>query len=155
MTDAPHTLPTEDVSRAGAPPAVPAPLALPAPLVDLLRGTATCYLSTLMPDGSPQVTQTWVDTDGTDVLINTVLGHQKTRNVARDPRVALAVSSPANPSRYVEVRGVVTDVTTDGADAHIEALAQRYLGRPYPRYGGPDEQRVVLRISPRRINAMG
>lgn len=130
-------------------------LALPDDLVELLRGTATCYLSTLMPDGSPQLTQTWVDTDGRDVLINTVAGHQKVKNVQRDPRVALAVSSPTNPSRYLEVRGTVTDMNTTGAAEHIEALAQRYLGGPYPRYGGHDEQRLVLRISPHKINTMG
>lgn len=130
-------------------------LELPAELLDLLRGTATCYLSTLMPDGSPQLTQTWVDTDGHDVLVNTVVGHQKARNVQRDPRVALVVSSPARPSRYHEVRGLVTDASTTGADEHIEALALRYLGRPYPWYGGRQEQRVLLRISPRKVNTMG
>lgn len=80
-------------------------LPLPDELVDVLRGTATCYLSTVMPDGSPQMTQTWVDTDGRDVLINTVVGHQKVKNIQRDPRVALALSSTKNPSRYFEVRG--------------------------------------------------
>lgn len=129
--------------------------ALPSELVGLLRGAAICYLSTAMPDGSPQLTQTWVDTDGRDVLINTVVGHQKVRNIQRDPRVALAVSSPLNPSRYLEVRGVVTDVTTEGAEEHIEVLAQRYLNGPYPRYGGQHAERLLLRISPRKINAMG
>ncbi|WP_250444245.1 PPOX class F420-dependent oxidoreductase [Actinotalea sp. C106] len=130
-------------------------LPLPAELVDLLRSAATCYLSTVMPDGSPQLTQTWVDTDGVDVLINTVTGHQKARNVRREPRVSLVVSSPVRPSRYVEIRGLVTAATTEGAEEHIEALAQRYLGGPYPWYGGRREQRVVLRISPRKINTMG
>ena len=132
-----------------------AALPLPDELLDLLRGTATCYLSTVMPDGSPQVTQTWVDTDGHDVLINTVVGHQKVRNIRRDARVALALSSARNPSRYFEVRGHVTDTTTTGAAEHIETLAQRYLGGRYPRYGGADEERLILRISPKKINVMG
>lgn len=130
-------------------------LALPAELVDLLRGSATCYVSTVMPDGSPQVTQTWADTDGRHVLINTVRGYQKARNVERDPRVALGLSSATNPSRYYEVRGHVTDATTAGAKEHIEVLAQRYLGGPYPWYGGPDQERLLLRISPVTINSMG
>ncbi len=130
-------------------------LALPAELVELLRGRATCYLSTVMPDGSPQLTQTWVDTDGTSVLINTVIGHQKVKNIQRDPRVALTVSSTTNPSRYFEVRGHVIETTTSGAEEHIEALAQRYLGAPYPRYGGHDQERLILRISPSKINVMG
>lgn len=130
-------------------------LPLPGELVDLLRGAATCYLSTVMPDGSPQVTQTWVDTDGRNVLINTVVGHQKVKNIQRDSRVALALSSTTNPSRYFEVRGHVTDTTATGAEEHIEALAQRYLGGPYPRYGGQDQERLILRVSPRKINVMG
>ena len=65
-------------------------MSLPDALLDLLRRPSPCFLSTLMPDGSPQMTQTWVDTDGHDVLINTVRGHQKVRNVERDPRATVA-----------------------------------------------------------------
>ena len=108
---------------------------LPHELVELLHTPATCYLATLMPDGSPQLTQTWVDTDGLHVLINTVQTHQKVRNVTRDPRVALTVSDPARPSRYTEVRGRVVEMTTAGAADHIEVLSQRYTGRPYPWFG--------------------
>lgn len=85
-----------------------------------------------MPDRSPQLTQVWVDTDGEHVLVNTVQGHQKQRNLERDPRVALTVSDPANPSRYHSVRGRVVSMTTDGAVDHIEMLSQRYTGAPYP-----------------------
>src|SRR3954452_10242096 len=88
---------------------------LPAAPLDLLRRPSPCFLSTLMPDGSPQMTQTWVDTDGRHVLINTVDGHQKVRNVQRDPRVALNVADSDDPSRYFEVRGRVVEVTEDGA----------------------------------------
>ncbi|RYB94267.1 TIGR03618 family F420-dependent PPOX class oxidoreductase [Nocardioides oleivorans] len=103
-------------------------------LLELLRSAATCYVATTMPDGSPQLTQTWVDVDasGAHVLVNTVATHQKTRNIARDPRVAVAVSDPANPSRYHEIRGLVVSTTTEGAVDHIEALSQRYTGQPYP-----------------------
>ncbi len=128
---------------------------LPDELIDLMRRPSTCFVATTMPDGSPQMTQTWIDTDGEHVLINTVQGFQKVRNVSRDPRVALSVSDPANPSRYVAVRGRVVDGTTDGAAAHIETLAQRYLGGPYPWFGGRDQVRVLLRIAPYKIHAMG
>ena len=80
-------------------------LPLPDELLDLLRGTATCYLTTVMPDGSPQVTQTWSDTDGHDVLINTVLGHQKVRNVRRDPRVSMCLLSDDWNDAWVQVDG--------------------------------------------------
>ena len=128
---------------------------LPDDLVALLRGTATCYLATTMPDGSPQLTQTWVDTDGTHLVINTVEGFQKARNVERDPRVAVAVSDSNNPFRYHQIRGRVVGATTEGGADHIEALAQRYLGGPYPWFGGRDQQRLVLTIAPDRIHSMG
>ena len=128
---------------------------LPDELVALLRAPSTCYVATTMPDGSPQMTQTWADTDGRNVLINTVQGFQKLRNIERDPRVAVSVSDPSAPSRYFAVRGHVVDVTTEGGAEHIEALAQRYLGGPYPWFGGRDQVRVLLRIAPDRIHAMG
>jgi len=128
---------------------------LPEELIALLRQPSPCYVSTLMPDGSPQMTQTWVDTDGAHVLVNTVQGFQKDKNVRRDPRVALNVSDPANPSRYFEIRGRVVGNTTEGGTAHIEALAQRYLGAPYPWYGGRDQTRIILTIEAERLHSTG
>lgn len=128
---------------------------LPHDLLALLGRPSTCYVTTLMPDGSPQSTQTWVDTDGEHVVINTVEGYQKAKNVARDPRVAVTVSDPANPSRYYEVRGRVVDATTAGGAAHIEKLAQRYLGTAYPWYGGRDQTRLILTIEADKLHAMG
>ena len=128
---------------------------LPAELLTLLRQPSTCYLATTMPDGSPQLTQTWVDTDGEHIVINTVEGFQKARNIDRDARVAVSVSDPANPSRYFAVRGEVVSATTDGGAEHIETLAQRYLGRPYPWFGGRDQVRLVLTIRADKIHSMG
>ena len=124
-------------------------------VLELLRIPSTCYVATTMADGSPQLTQTWVDTDGERVLINTVQGYRKAKNVERDPRVALVVSDPANPFRYYEVRGRVVEATTEGGAEHIEKLARRYLGGPYPWYGGRDQTRLVLAIEPEKINSMG
>ena len=124
-------------------------------LLDLLRRPSICYLATSMPDGSPQLTQTWVDTDGEHVLINTVRGHVKLRNVERDPRVAVTVADSDRPARYFQVRGRVLDITTEGATDHIETLAQKYLGTPYPWYGGRDQVRVILVIEPEQISGMG
>ena len=74
-------------------------------LLELLNRPSTCYIATTMADGSPQLTQTWVDTDGEHILINSVQGFLKVRNIERDPRVAVAVSDPDNPRRYFQVRG--------------------------------------------------
>jgi len=128
---------------------------LPDGLVALLRKPSLCFITTLMPDGSPQITQTWVDTDGEHVIINTVQTHQKVRNVERDPRVAVGICDPSNPSRYYAVRGRVVRITTEGGAEHVETLAQRYLGGPYPWYGGRDQVRVMLTISADKIHEMG
>ncbi|MDT8913757.1 PPOX class F420-dependent oxidoreductase [Amycolatopsis sp. PS_44_ISF1] len=128
---------------------------LPDGLRALLEQPSPCFLATTMPDGSPQLTQTWVDTDGTHVLVNTVRGYQKVRNLERDPRVALNITDPANPFRYWTVRGRVLDITADGAAEHIEKLAQRYTGQPYAWYGGRDQVRLLLRIEAEKITSMG
>lgn len=124
-------------------------------LMALLRQPSPCYVTTLMPDGSPQLTQTWVDTDGQHILINSVAGFQKLRNIERDPRVAVAVSDPARPARYATVRGRVTQIRTEGAAKQIETLAQKYLGGPYPWYGGRDQTRVTIVIDIEKIHIMG
>ncbi len=128
---------------------------LTADLLALLRGPSPCYLVTTMPDGSPQVTQTWVDTDGEHIIINTVDGFQKLRNIARDPRVALAIADPQNPFRYFQVRGRVLNTTTEGGAAHIEQLSQKYTGGPYAWYGGRDQTRVIVTIAPEKISGLG
>ena len=130
-------------------------MTLPPDLVALLRGASTCHLATSMPDGSPQLTQTWADTDGEHVLINTVRGSQKVRNIERDPRFAVSVSDPPHPTRYHAVRGRVVGTTTDGAGGHVEALAQRYLGTPHPWYGGRQQVRLLLTISVDEVHVMG
>ena len=124
-------------------------------LLALLRRPSTCYIATSMADGSPQLTQTWVDTDGEHVIINSVQGFVKLKNIARDPSVAVAISDPDDPARYFQVRGQVVDVTTDGAVDHIEMLAQKYLGTAYPWFGGRDQVRVIIRIAPEKISNMG
>jgi PPOX class probable F420-dependent enzyme len=124
-------------------------------LITVLRQPSPCFLATVMPDGSPQLTQTWVDTDGEHVLINTVQGHQKVKNVERDPRVAVNVCDASRPSRYYTIRGQVVGISAEGAAAHIEALAQRYLGAPYPWYGGRDQVRLILTIRADRVSGMG
>jgi PPOX class probable F420-dependent enzyme len=106
-----------------------------------------------MADGSPQVTETWVDTDGKNVVINTVQSHQKVRNVERDARVAVAVADRDNPSRYVEIRGRVADLTETGGAEHIDQMSHKYLGRPYPSFGGGGQVRVIMTIEADKVRA--
>jgi PPOX class probable F420-dependent enzyme len=127
---------------------------LPAGLHDLLRQPSPCFVATLMPDGSPQMTQTWVDGDDAGhIVINTVAGFQKVRNMERDDRVALNIADPGDVSRYYAVRGRVVGITDEGGAEHIEKLAQKYLGGPYPWFGGPDQRRLVVTISAERVSS--
>lgn len=121
----------------------------------LLRQQSPCYVVTLMKDGSPQVTQTWVDTDGEHVIINTVEGYVKVNNMERDPRVAVAIANPADLFRYVQVRGRVISMTTEGGAEHIEKLSQKYTGQPYQWYGGRDQVRVIVTIEAESVTSMG
>jgi len=128
---------------------------LPEELLELLRQPSVCYLATTMADGSPQLTQTWVDTDGEHILINSVQGFVKIKNIARDPRVAVAIFSPENTRRYFQVRGRVVNVTQEGAAEHIEKLAHKYTGKAYSWYRGRDQVRLMIVIEPEKIANMG
>jgi PPOX class probable F420-dependent enzyme len=124
---------------------------LPIRLTELLEAPSTCLLSTLNPDGAPQLTEVWVDTDGKNILINTVEGHQKLKNVHRDPRVAVAVLDRADPSTYYSVAGTVISIDEEGAAEHIDRLARKYTGAGYRSYRGVPQTRVLLTIRPDRI----
>jgi PPOX class probable F420-dependent enzyme len=126
-------------------------MSLPTELVALLHGRCQCFVATLDPDGSPQLTQTWADTDGEHILINTVQGFRKLRNVERDPRVAVTIVDAERTNRYYAVKGHVVATTTDGGAEGIEALAAKYLGGPYPWPGGRDQIRVAVTIAVDRI----
>jgi PPOX class probable F420-dependent enzyme len=130
-------------------------MTLPDDLLTLCKGPSPCFISTLMSDGSPQLTETWVDTDGENIVINTVDGFLKVRNVRSDPRVAVSVLDPENLMRYFSIRGEVVEMTTEGAADHIEMLAQRYTGQPYAWYGGRDQTRIKLIIRADKVHGMG
>lgn len=101
----------------------------------------------MMKDGSPQVTTTWVDRDGDTVLINTTENRVKTRNVRRDPRVAIGIYRLTDPYDAVYIRGVVREITRQGAEEHVDRLSQKYVGTDYRQHG----DRVILRIEPIRV----
>jgi PPOX class probable F420-dependent enzyme len=130
-------------------------LPLPDGLLDLLRRPSQCFLATVMPDGSPQLTQVWVTTDGEHIVINTVVGLQKARNVARDPRVAVNVVDPDNSIRYYAVRGRVIATTTEGAAESIDEISHKYVGLPYQNYRGVPETRLLMTIEADSVRQVG
>ena len=121
----------------------------------MLEEPAFCQLATLMPDGSPQIAQVWVETDGEHVLINTNEGSQKEKNVRRDPRVAVNVVDPTDAWRIAMVRGRVVEVTTEGAVRQIDRLAKKYLDKDIYPFHRPDRVRTTIKIAPEKINEIG
>jgi len=109
-------------------------------------------VATLMPDGSPQVSTIWIDRDGDDILINTAEGRVKAENLRRDGRVAISVFDQGDHDEQVIVRGRVVDLTTEGADAHIDFLAEKYLGAETYPFRDPSEQRVIVRVRPEHVS---
>ncbi|HXT76338.1 MAG TPA: PPOX class F420-dependent oxidoreductase [Candidatus Eisenbacteria bacterium] len=122
---------------------------------DLFHKKAFANLSTLMKDGSPQVTPVWFDYDGSHIRVNSALGRVKDKNIRRDPRVSMSIQDPDNPYRYLEIRGKVVDITQQGADDHIDSLAQKYLGQSTYPYRQPGEVRVLYKIEPQKLSSMG
>jgi PPOX class probable F420-dependent enzyme len=111
-------------------------------------------VTTLREDGSPHTTVVWVDVDDEGVLFNTASGRAKPRHLERDPRVSLMVIDPEDGYRWFSVDGRV-ELTTEGADANIDKLAKKYLGKDEYPWRHPEEQRIIVRIRPERIQARG
>ena len=127
---------------------------LPDDFRDLFEKKAFGTLATLMPDGSPQATPVWVDYRNGEVWVNSALGRQKDRNVKRDPRVAITIIDPDNAYRYIELRGSVREITQEGADAHIDAMAKKYLDQDRYPFRQAGEQRVIYKISIEHVHTM-
>lgn len=131
------------------------PANIPENFLDLFQKRAFAALATLMPDGTPQVTPVWCDLKDGLVVVNTAKGRVKDRNMRRNPRVALEITDPDNPYRYVEVRGSVVKVSEDGADAHIDKMAKKYLDKDQYPFRQPGEVRVLFYIQPEHVSTMG
>lgn len=128
---------------------------IPEAFRDILDKRGFAHLATPMKDGSPQVTPVWFDYDGSHIRINSAKGRLKDKNMRRDKRVALSIQDPDNPYRYIAVRGAIDEITEDGADAHIDALAKKYLGKDRYPFRGSGEVRVIYKIRPEKISTMG
>jgi PPOX class probable F420-dependent enzyme len=121
----------------------------------LTQKKAFASLATVMPDGSPQVTPVWFDFKNGRFLVNTARGRVKDRNMSNQARVALAILDPDNPYSHLAVRGKVVRVTEEGADACIDALAKKYLGKDTYPYRRPGEVRVIYEIEPISVSTSG
>lgn len=127
-------------------------VSIPDKYLEFFTQKTFAHLATLMKDGSPQVTPVWVEYDGTHILVNSARDRQKDLNMRRDKRVALSLIDPDDPYRYLQVRGVIEEITEEGADDHIDRLAKKYLGVDTYPYRAPGEVRVMYKILPKSIS---
>ena len=111
-------------------------------------------VTTLRADGSPHSTIVWVDVDDGKVSFNTARGRAKTEHLDKDPRASLLVVDPNNTYKWVAVSGPA-EVTESGADAQIDKLAKKYLGKDEYPWRKPEEQRINVRIRPDRVETTG
>jgi PPOX class probable F420-dependent enzyme len=123
--------------------------------VELLKGLNFGVVATVGTDGRPQTSIVWVDTDGENVIFNTAVGRAKERHLRRDPRVSVVVL-PADDqqSGYVSVTGTA-EIIEDGAVDHINKMAKKYIDQDEYPYLQPGEQRVIVKITPDKVDAMG
>jgi PPOX class probable F420-dependent enzyme len=129
---------------------------IPDKYLDLMQQkTAFAHLATVMPDGTPQVTPVWFDYTDDAVRLNTAKGRVKARNMQEGAAVALSIMDPDNPYRHIQIRGRVRHTTESGADAHIDALAKKYLGKDKYPWRGQDEVRLLVEIEPTSVSVMG
>jgi len=126
---------------------------VPADFQDLLKDEtkAFAFLATTLKDGSPQVSPVWFNVENDHILINTARGRLKDRNMTAQPKVAISIPDPANPYRYLLVRGEVVEVSEEGGYEHINKLSHIYDGKDFPKREG--QVRVIYKIKPRKIFA--
>jgi PPOX class probable F420-dependent enzyme len=129
---------------------------IPAGFLDLLTGKkAFANIATLQPDGSPQVTPVWFDYTNGVIRVNTAKGRVKARNMSVGSKVALSIMDPDNAYRYIQIRGTVTKEATDGAIAHIDSLAKKYLDKDVYPWHSDKDMRVIYEITPSAAQGMG
>ena len=127
---------------------------LPDTNLDLLKRAVVAHLATARPDGSLQSNPVWFYWDGTHIQISQTKARQKFRNLTHDPHVALSITDPDDPYRYLEVRGIVDQIKDDPDRAFVDDLSERYTGqRPYPHHQ-PGDERVIIYIRPTNGSAM-
>jgi PPOX class probable F420-dependent enzyme len=130
--------------------------AIPAEYMDLLQQKPTfAHLATIMPNGTPQVTPVWFDYTNGKIRVNSAKGRVKVRNMQKGAPVALSILDPENPYRYIQIRGRVEHLTEEGASAHIDSLAKKYLGKDKYPWAQPGQVRITLEIEPTAVQAQG
>jgi PPOX class probable F420-dependent enzyme len=120
----------------------------------IIDGKNFASVATLMPDGSPQVAPVWVDREGDLIILNATRSRQRTKNLKRDPRVAISIYEQDNPYSNISIRGKAIEITEKRADEHIDKMNLKYHGTPNYPWKDPKDPRVLIKIEPIRIHEM-
>lgn len=128
---------------------------IPSTHIDLLESKALAHVATVGPDGEPQSSPVWFDWDGQYLKFSQTKTRQKYRNVQRDPRIAVSITDPSNPYRYLEVRGTVEKIEDDPDLDFINAMAKKYLGQDKYPWHQPEDERLVVYLKPLHTSKMG
>jgi PPOX class probable F420-dependent enzyme len=126
--------------------------AIPDEAKHLFENKDFAHVATINSDGTPQVSAVWIGQDGDFVTFNTAEGRVKTNNLHDNPNVAISITSQENPYENLIIQGKVVEITQDGADEDIDALAKRYLGADSYPFRQPGEERVIVKIEPQKVN---
>lgn len=120
----------------------------------LIDGKNFASVATIMPNGSPQVAPVWIDRDGDTIILNSTRSRQRTRNLKRDPRIAICIYDQDNPYSNVSIRGRAFEITETGGEEHIDKMNMKYHGKPKYPYHSPSDPRVLLKVKATRIHEM-
>lgn len=126
--------------------------AIPDEAKHLFEDKEMAHVATLNADGSPQVSAVWIALDGDLITFNTAEGRLKPKNLRRDGRVAISIADEENPYENVMIQGKVVELTNDGAEDDIDALAKRYLDADSYPFRQDGEERVIVKIEPEKVN---
>ncbi len=130
-------------------------MTIPSSHADLLESDALAHVATIGPDGAPQNNPVWFGWDGTHVLFSQTTGRQKYRNLKASPKVALSIVDPANPYRYLEIRGEVDEIVDDEGNAFINSMAKKYIDQDTYPWHQPGDHRVIVKVHPGHTTSMG
>jgi len=120
-------------------------------VVKLFSEKNLVFIATVMKDGSPQVSPVWANYEDGFILVNTAEGRIKHKNILRDPRVAVSVTSNHNPLDMTTIRGKVIEIISDSEYLHADKLTQQYMGRSNYPFKQENEKRIILKIKPEKI----
>lgn len=120
----------------------------------LIDGKNLASVATLMPSGAPQVAPVWVDREGDVIVLNAAESRQRTKNLKKDPRVAISIYDQNNIYSNVSIRGKAIEITQKGAEEHIDKMNMKYHGTQKYPYHNPKDPRVIIRVEATSVHEM-